>query len=181
VNGPRTVQVRKRDGSVEDFNTHKLAAAIWRAMAGSCGRYGDACDLATAIRIYLDRTGRVEISSAALFEMVVKVLRRVRMNHAAGLLEAHRSRRAEARDRITVLDGRGRRLPWDKTALAAAVQQSWNLSRTTARILAGRLESRFLLGRRRTVRRTTLIARLNALVAEFGLADAVPVRPPVVR
>jgi hypothetical protein len=174
VKGTRTVRVRKRDGFAEDFDAHKLAGAMWRAMLPR-GRYGDAFDLAMAIQLYLQRTGRRTISSAAIFEMTVKVLRRVRMNQAADALEAHRSWRSGRRLRVNVCDGGSRGARWNKGWLVRAAARAWNLSRSAARIVAGRAEAEVLAGGCDRVPRDALIERVNVLVSEFGLADAVPV------
>ena len=94
MNGSRTIRVLKRDGRTEALDLSKLAAAMWRAMCSitpgsargvtpASGRYRDALDLADAIGIYLRRTNRTCVSSAAIFEMTLKVLRRVRLSDAA--------------------------------------------------------------------------------------------------
>ncbi len=172
----RKVQVLKRDGSAEEFDPRKLAGAMWRAMAPAQGRYGDALDLAAAIRIYLERTKRETISSAAVFEMTVKVLRRVRMDHAAENLEQHNRQRTERRMLVRICDERGSS-HWDKNWLVTMGIRNWNLSRAAARIVAARAERELLGGKRILIQRQLALALLNSLVAEFGLADAVPVNP----
>lgn len=170
----RKVQVLKRDGSAEEFDPRKLAGAMWRAMAPAQGRFGDALDLAAAIRIYLERTSRESISSAAVFEMTVKVLRRVRMDQAAENLERHHRFRAERRMQVKLCDDRGSS-HWDKNWLVIQGMRNWNLSRPAARIVAARAEKELLGGKRVLIQRQLALALLNSLVAEFGLADAVPV------
>jgi hypothetical protein len=148
-------------------------------MVASGGRYGDAFDLAMAIRIFLHRTGRERISSAAIFEMTVKVLRRVRMNRAAEAMEEHRAHRTERRMRMKLLGEDGTPVAWDKGLLAAMVERSWSVARGTARIIAGRAERKVLSGRSGLVSRQALVDLLNEMVAQYGLADAVPVHPPM--
>jgi len=116
----------------------------------------------------------VSVSSAAVFEMVLKTLRRVRMEIPAAVMETHHTWRARMRTGIRVLYDDGRKAMWDKGWLAKLICSSWRLGRTTARILAGLMENQLLEVRARTVRRSELIRRANAMVAAYGLADAVP-------
>jgi len=174
VNGSGTIRVVKRDGVFEPFDRGKLAAAMCMAMDDCPYRRVDSEELACAIEIYLQRKGWVSVSSAAVFEMVLKTFRRVRMDIPAAILETHHTWRARMRTGIRVLYDDGRKAMWDKGWLVKLICSSWRLGRTTARILAGQMENQLLEARVHIVRRTELIRRINALVAAYGLADAVP-------
>jgi hypothetical protein len=180
MNGSRTIRVVKRDGCEEPFEVLRLAAAMHRGMRHTRGTLYDAGQLAMAIEIYLDRTERRRVTSAAVFEMAVKVLRRVQLFAAAKALETHHLRRAERRRRLSVSHGGGRRTRWDKSWLAALAQARWGLWRSTARIVAGQVEDELLCqtppdGAGWEATRGELCERLDACVSAYGLADAVPV------
>ncbi len=150
-------------------------------MRGTDGRFQDASELALAIRLYLERNKRCITSSTEIFEMAVKVLRRCRLDDAAGQMEAHRLSRADRRARLAVCHDDGRATCWDKAWLCEWARRSWLVSATTARILAGSVEDDMLAGGGGVVSRADVLDRLNARVAEYGLADAVPVRRPAIR
>ena len=178
MSGSRTVRVVKRDGSVETFDPGKLAGVMWRAMRDAEGSYGDAIQLSLAIEVYLTRSGQQCVSSAAVLEMGVKVLRRVGLEKAADAIELHHSRRSARRRQVRICHTDGRVTYWDKTWLAQQARGSWDLSRLAARILAGYIEREVLDGGAETVDRGEVLERLNATVAAYGLADAVPVPRP---
>jgi len=119
----------------------------------------------------------MSVSSAAVFEMVLKTFRRVRMDIPAAIMETHQTWRARMRGGVRVLYPDGRKAMWDKGWLVKVVCSSWHLGRTAGRILAGTIETQLLEGEIHLVRREELIGRLNALVSAYGLADAVPVEP----
>lgn len=177
MDGSRTIRVIKRDGDAEPFDRRKLAAAMHAAMreAGR-GRFRDAEQLALAIEIYLNRVGRTEIPSRAIFEMSVRVLRRVRLFAPASAMEANRLCRARRRARLRVVHGCGKVTLWEKAWLAELACRSWGLGRQTGRIIAGEVERVLLGGQRAEVRRDEIQARINEAVAACGLAEAVPVR-----
>ena len=174
-NGSGTIRVRKRDGGVEDFDVAKLTRSLWRVISPAGKTFDDACQLAWAIHAYLRREGTDCLSSAVVFEMALKVLRRIRLGRAASALEAHRACRSAARRRLTVLHNGGKATMWDKAWAAGLAVGGWNLLPVTGRILAGRIEANLLAGRRRIVGREEIIKLLNAEVSACGLADAVPV------
>jgi len=171
--------VRKRDGSEEPFDPGKLAGAFWRVMAERGGCHELAGRLAGAVETYLICRQRRGVSTAALFEMAVKVLRGMAMPGACEALERHWAWRATRRRRLLLDHGHGRVTLWDKTWLAELGRRSWRLSRNAARIVAGQIEVELLGDGRRSVSREEVVDRLNRCVAQFGLADAVPVAPPV--
>ena len=176
MNGSGTVRVVKRDGTEEAFDVHKLAAALFRAMRASGGRFRDADQLAQAIGIHLRRCGWSRVSSAAIFEMAIKVLRRCRLMRAAESLQSSRTERRLRRSRLRVRHHDGRTTLWDKSWLGELAQRSWFLSPRTGRLLAGEVEGALLGAEATVVSRQDVLDMLNERVAQYGLADAVPVR-----
>jgi len=178
MHGSRTIRITKRDGTHEAFDRRKFAGALWRAMDGRGGCPELADHLAEAVELYLRCRSRRRTSSAALFEMAVRVLRAVHLPAALEAFERHQVRRADRRRRLTLHHDNGKVTLWDKSWLAEHARRSWNVSRTTARIIAGHIEAELLRRRLAMVTREDVVAMLNAQMAQFGLADAVPVRPP---
>ena len=175
MSGSWTIRVMKRDGSLERFDKSKLAAALWKTMRGTTGRFVDARELALAIELYIQRLRWPLVRSAAIFEMALKVLRRVRLGRSARAMERHRTARAQRRGELQVDHGDGRVTFWDKTWLCEFTTRSWMLQPVTGRIVAGLIEKQLLAGPLNLVSRRDIIDRVNALVSELGLADAVPV------
>jgi hypothetical protein len=165
------IRVRKRDGSVETFDTRKLAGALWRVMGPRGGRYRDAWDLACAIRIFLSRKAPRTISSAAVFEMCLCVLRRIRMPDAAGDLERRRFERTRARARLAVRAGEQGVAAPAKQALAEWAMERWRLRRRTARLLAGGVEQELCADASAELGPRAVRRRLAAAVAQSGLAE----------
>ncbi|MCD4825596.1 MAG: hypothetical protein K8S55_13455 [Phycisphaerae bacterium] len=172
----RKITVRKRDGRTEGFDVEKLAGSLWRGLQPAGGAYRDARELALAIRIYLHRKRRRSIPSAAIFEMGLKVLRRVRRGPAAELLELHRTLRTVRRRLLRISHDDGNVTQWDKSWAANLAVGIWQISPATARIIAGEIELDILPCEETEISRRSLLERLNRRVAEYGLADAVPVR-----
>ncbi|MCK4601348.1 MAG: hypothetical protein KAU28_02705 [Phycisphaerae bacterium] len=177
MDGARKIWVLKSDGDTEVFDALKLAATMWRAIRDTGGSFNDARDLAETIEIYLSRKGQTCIASTAIFEMCVKVLRRVRLRRAACRLETHHAWRNARRLQIQLDHYGGKTTFWDKGWLCKFACRSWHLSPATGRIIAGIVEQELLAGQDNCVSRQSVIEMLNARVVEFGLADAVPVRP----
>jgi len=171
----------KRDGSFERFDEAKLAGSMWAAMKGRLGGHEDARELARAVTCHLHRTGQDCISSTAVFEMALKVLRRVRLWDVARAMEMAQQRRRAGRKLLRVLHDGGHMTLWDKSWLATLASHSWHLSPGCGRILAAMIERELLREPSQTVHRQDLLDRVNDYVAAYGLADAVPVRPPMAR
>ena len=171
------IRVLKRDGQAEEFDSLKLASAIWRAMGAGRDTYSQALYFADAVRFYLLRGRQVCVSSAALFEMCVKLLQYVGQPLAAQQMQEHRSCRLARRRELRIRHERGELTLWEKGWLSEFAQRSWRLSNRTARILAGQVETELLRGAAREVSRQEIIDRLNEITAAFGLVDAVPVAP----
>ncbi len=181
VDGSRKIRVIKRDGAEEAFDAAKLAGAIYRAMRQTSGRYYDACQLALAIEMYLDRSGWGRISSAAVLEMAVKVLRQSGLAAAGDRLDTRDRGRRARRRRLCIRHDNGKVTLWDKSWLSQLAERSWFLSRPTGRVLAGEIESQLLAAKAGVVSRGDILNLLNERVAQYGLADAVPVRLPAGR
>ena len=177
MNGSGTIRVVKRDGNVEVFDAGKLAGAMYRAMSGFWGRYEDARELARAVGIYLARRGHRRVSSAAIFEMALKSLRRVRFDVAAAMFETHRAWRRRCRGGLRVIHADGHVTLWDKAWAANLAYRNWGLRPVTGRIIAGKVEEELLCGSRQLVLRSEVVGRVNAWVSRYGLADAVPITP----
>ena len=175
MNGSGTIRVLKRDGTDEPFETLKLAGMMWRGMQQTRGRFGDARDLAQAIAIHLTRTGQRRVTSEALFDMALRVLRRVRMGDAAAVLEKHRLWRQAQRSGLLLYHGPGRVTLWDKSWLCHHLDRAWKVSPATARVIAAAVEVELLTMDEIIVTRQEVLARMNQAVSQFGLAEAVPV------
>lgn len=175
VNGSGTIRVIKRNGSVEDFDRRKIAGALYRAMEDTEGTFHDACELAWAIEIYLQRRECPCVSSAAVLEMGLKVLHRVCLSDAADALEDHHADRARRRRWFRVDHDCGTVVVWDKTWVCEMARVCWHVSPTTSRILAGEVEKCLLQRPSGRAARREIVDLLNQCVAAFGLADAVPV------
>ena len=146
-------------------------------MQPSRGRFRDACDLAEATGLYLRRSGRMRISTAALFEMALKVLQRAGLAEAAEILEMHHLHRKARRQATVLYHGPGKITFWQKAWLCEQIRRIWQLSPTTARVLAGHVERDLLAGGREMLTRQQVLEAANACVAGFGLADAQPPHP----
>ena len=97
MDGSWTIRVRKRDGTIEAFDSSKLAAAMVRGMSGTCAGLWHARELAEAVEIHFRRSGVRSVSSAMVFEMTCKALRRVGLGLAATAMESHRADRRRMR------------------------------------------------------------------------------------
>lgn len=186
MDGSRKIQVLKQDGTAEPFDGRKLAAAIWRAISRAhCRRdhapcpppdYRDACDLAGALEMYLARCEMACVSSAAVFEMTVKVLRRVGLDAAAAAMEAFRFERSSRRRRLKVMHEWGNVTCWDKGWLAGVGGHYWKLMPSTARTISGLVEAELRGDDDSPLTRQGVLDAFNRHVESLGLADAVPVQ-----
>lgn len=163
------IQVVKRDSSVEPLCVDRLRACLWRAMGPAGGRFSKAHHLSRAIQLYLHRTGAVEVSSRALFEMAVRALRLTRHDAAADALEAHSRRRRDARRSLKVVHDSGRRTRWDRSWLTAQIRTRWGVSGGAARAISAAIETELLDGRS-LVERGRVLDLIDERVENFGLA-----------
>lgn len=176
MNGSRTIRVVKRDRTSEPFDRAKLAAAMHKGIRGGRHTFSHAEELALAIDIYLRQQGWRTVSSAAIFEMVVKTFRQVGMDLPAAIMETHHTWRIRKRRSMKILYPDGLTALWDKGWLVELVQRSWHLGRPAARVLAGDIEKMLMdSDTAGLIDRDSLIEQVNSLVAAYGLADAVPV------
>jgi hypothetical protein len=164
----------KRDGREEAFDARKLAAAMHRAMRRAGGGLHEARQLALAIGVFLSSRGCGQVTSAAVFEMSVKVLHRIGRSAAADALEAHRAWRGRRRRRLRVRHDAGTVTVWDKSWVCEQACRTWGLSRAAGRIIAGQIEMAALGAGRAELSRREVRELVNEHVAAFGLADAVP-------
>jgi hypothetical protein len=175
VNGSRTIRVAKRDGTFEPFDRAKLASAIHKVMRDEQHGFSDASELALAIDIYLHQQGWSTVSSAAVFEMLLKTLRKIGLDLPAAMVDTHHTWRARRRKHMKISYADGQITAWDKGWLVKLICSSWRLGRTTGRVLAGHIETQLMeadaIG---LIDRSDLIERVNSVVAAYGLADAVP-------
>jgi len=169
----------KRDGSTEPFDESKLTGAIWGAMARAGGEYQDARELARAVQCYLHRAGWPCVASVAIFDMTVKILRRVRFTGAARAMVRFHQRRRSGRKLLRVAHDGGQITAWDKAWAAKLACHSWQLQPRTGRIVASLVEKDLLRQPGQIVERGEVIEQINECVAAHGLADAVLMRPPV--
>jgi len=176
ANGSRTIRVIKRDGTTEHFDPQKLTGAIWRALPDDKRRYDNACQLAEAIELYLLQRRCRRVSSAAILEMMLKALGYVGLDCAARAAEAYRQWRALSRSQLRIRHEGGRVTLWEKGWLCEFACRSWQISRSTGRILADAIELELIQGEQDVVDRSAVLEGLNRLVLAYGLADAVPVR-----
>jgi hypothetical protein len=174
MSGSGTIRVLKRDGSVELFDVVKLSGVLWRAIRPSGHPYERARYLGDAVMFYLSRDGSRCVSSAAIFEMCVRLLQHVGFAEAATAFQGHRSWRQAKRKSLRVTHEGLKVTLWDKSWLAGFAQRCWHLSPGTARTIAGEIEAGLLAGGEDQVSRFAVIEMLNERVAAYGLADAVP-------
>lgn len=175
MQGSRKIQVRKRDGSVEEFDVAKLAGLLRRVLTKIHDVSADPDALATGLRLYLQRTGRTTVTSTAIFGMLVRMLRRVRLGDAAELLELHRTLRMIRRRLLRLRHDDGCTTQWDKSWLATLAEKTWHVSRPIARMLAGEIELRLLPQEETEILRRDVLELLNEHVSQWGLAEPVPV------
>jgi len=177
VNGSGTIRVVKRDGTFEPFDRDKLASVMCKAMHDNPHAFTESREVALAIDIYLQRRGWPAVSSAAILEMVLRTFRRIGMDLPAAIMETHHTWRLRRCRHMRVRYSDGRTAVWDKGWLVKLICSSWHLGTAAGRILAGDIEARLLNEDVEVIDRDKLIEQVNALVAAYGLADAVPVEP----
>ena len=175
MNLTRKIEVQKLDGSKEAFDAGKLTGMLRKGMHHLGIPAHGADDLGTAVEIYLQRTQQYTISSSAVFEMGIKILRRVGMREVAEVLELTRALRTTRRGDMRVRQDDGRLIAWDKSWLANIGGRMWCLSPSCARIMAAEVEQHLLADNTVEISRYEVLEMFNRCVFEFGLADAVPV------
>jgi len=177
MDGSRTIRVIKRDGCEEPFHPAKLASAMHRAMQHGEGNFYDASQLAAAIEFFLKRTGVQRIASATIMDMALKVLRSVGMASVGTAMRSYGAWREWRRRQVRIRHKGGEVTLFDKSWLSELACRSWHVSPRAGRIIAAQVERDLLSADRNELRRDELQGVVNRYVAEFGLADAVPVEP----
>jgi hypothetical protein len=170
------IRVYKRDRSIERFDVWKLTGAMWRSMQDTSASFVHARKLAEAIAMHIERCSENGncVSSSAVFEMVLKAFRCVGLERAAETAETYRSWRSMLRRQLRIRYEGGALTYWDKGWLCEFASRSWCVSRSVARMVAGKVELIYLLNPHRVVARDAVIEELNRAMSEYGLADAVP-------
>ncbi len=175
MNLTRKVEVIKRDGSTEAFDTAKLAGMLRKGMQRLGYPADNAGDLAGAVEVYLQRMQQQEISSSAVFEMGLKTLQHVGLDDVADVIELTRDLRRARRSMLRVRQDDGKFTAWEKGWLADLGGRMWCLSPNCARIIAAEVEQQLLEVETTKISRDEVLDLFNRHVFEFGLADAVPV------
>ncbi len=176
------VVVIKRDGSSEPFSLAKLRRCILLGLAGTTHDIRIADALARAVYVHLKQlTGERRPTTDYVFGCVRTVLSRTKLGEVANRLTLHRKMRNSARKRLRVseaLVSASRTTKWRKKLLIALLQNAYGLQRSTARILAGEIETR-VLSMNYAVISQVLISELirNELMA-WGLHEDVPLARP---
>ena len=132
--------------------------------------------LASAVEIYLCRRSARRVHSSAIFEMTVKVLRRVDLVKVADAMETYHIWRKTRRQDFRISHGGGKVSLCEKSWLGRLARQNWNLSPVATRIISSEVELELLQGRETLVPREVVVEMINARVSGYGLADAVPIQ-----
>jgi len=169
----RKINVVKRDGSMEPFDVHKLAASLRRA--GCEDGYREAIALASGMCIHLVRKGVSRIDHSEILGMVRKILGD-RAFDGMTVIELHCRLRDEMRKEVFVRYDDGNFVRWDKSWMVGLIHRMWDVSIPVSRILAGEIEMELLESTKKVFDRNELVRIINVLVSAFGLADAVSVR-----
>lgn len=136
----RTIKsVRKRDGSFENFDKTRIAAAIYKA-AKSVQIFDRLLsdELAEVVELYLSRDLNLEIPDVEVVQDVVeKVLIETGNIAIAKAYILYRQDRSRARDALTVDEGkavfvnlRGKKLVWQPEVIAARLTERTKLPRS---------------------------------------------------
>ena len=176
--GSRTILVAKRDGTCEPFDVRKLTSAIARAAKCDVSGGGLAASIASAIQTHTRNSGYTRICSRSIFEMSLKVLRRISLPMAAHRMESYFQLRNSWRRAIKADAGNGKLIRPEKRYLAEEAVSLWGISRTTARIIAARIERHLIAIDNTRPSPEGIRELINRYVCEHGLADAVPVNAP---
>lgn len=174
MSGSGTILVLKRDGTAERFDHHKLRGCMLRAMraADEDTHVGEA--LARAVGCYLLRRGIRCVSSGAVLEMVLTVLRVAGLDEAKARLEQRHAARLALRGGLRLHHDNGVCTAWSKQWLVQQGRSQWGLGRPTARILAGQVEQALMRRRGRDVSRSDAIRMLARSAAAYGLVTTAP-------
>lgn len=169
MKGSGTIRVLKRAGTTEGFCAERFRSCLWRVMQPFGGRFQQADALADAVVLYLRRAGCRIVTTRALLEMALRVLRKTDHGPAADALAArHRWRRA-ARRRLLVAHENGRQCPWERHWVTQQIQRRWAVTRSAALAISADIEHELLAGES-PVRRQTVLDLIDERVENYGLA-----------
>lgn len=173
----RGLWIVKRDGSHEAFDFAKLRRCVGAAMR-AC-RYDDACAdaLCRAVRMHLDEARRRPPSSEYVFRCVQSVLNETGLADVAEQLAGHRKVRDGRRRALAVIgarNGGAEAAPWEKSRVARSLERRYQLTHSTARILAGEIEQRVLALEYRVVSAALVDELVRNELMSWGLATVPP-------
>jgi len=163
------IRVIKRDGVVEPLRIERLRLCLWRVLRLYPHCRQEADTLSRAIVTYLTRRATRQVTSRAIFEMVLRSLRQTNHHAAAEALESHHRWRRAARRALTIIHDDGRRTGWDRCWVTEQIRRRWDVGRPAARTISSHLE-RELLGRRARITRRRVLDLIDRRVENFGLA-----------
>jgi hypothetical protein len=109
------------------------------------------------------------LSSAAVLEMALAALRAVDLSESAETLEQAHLARLRMRSRLIVRHDDSPPTAWSKDWLVQQMQRKFGLGRTTARILAAKVERDMLCDPRRELTRGELADLCSNVLGAFGL------------
>lgn len=167
--------VLKRDGSREPFDFGKLRRGLAVAIRGCDEDESLAMALAEAVTVHLRQWESPEPPSASyVLHCCQTALNEAGLPDAAERMEMYTRARINRRKTINVLVPRATGAdarPWRKRKLIRWFEQRANVSRSMARMLAGRIET-YLFGLNYELVSASLIRELaNAELYAWGLSD----------
>lgn len=168
MDGSWTIQVIKRDSTVEPFSLAKLRLSLFKAMGGQEEQFASAGHLAHAVRTYLRSNRRRAVTSRAIFEMALRVLHQTSHHAAADALETHSQSRLLARHCCEVLYDDGRKVRWSRRWVTEQFTRRWQIAPGAARALSSEIERR-LLDSPQPISRQKVLDEVDELVDQVGL------------
>jgi len=161
--------VLKRDGTAEPFDEGKLCGCMLRAMRAGDDDAHIGQALAHAVGYYLLRRQTRCISTGAILEMALTVLRVAGLGQAATQLERRHAARLSMRGRLRLHHDNGVCTAWSKQWLVQQGCTRLGLGPSTARILAAQVEQTLTKGRCWQISRSDVIAELSRAAEAYGL------------
>ncbi|MBN2446236.1 MAG: hypothetical protein JXO22_05905 [Phycisphaerae bacterium] len=167
-----SIIIAKRDGSLETFSTRKLSRVLVNAMR-ECGQDQRLAEpIVRAVEVHLEyREQRLRLTAEYVYRCLVAVLEQTGLRNVAERLIMHRRWRRYRRSvvRVAASEPGGVSEPWRKGTIINALEESYNVGSSVARILAGELETRVLnLGHSR-VSRGLLKELIRTELSAWGL------------
>lgn len=159
---------------MEAFDRHKLRACLMRVVPDDQANAYATDSLSSSVECYMLQRNVRTISSAAVLEMALAALHAVGLKKSAYQLERHHCARERMRSRLMVVHEGGIRTAWSKDWLVDNARSQWDLGRTAARILAGRVEEMLMVRRMKSFARKDIMKMLGRLVVAYGLIIPCP-------